>query len=314
MKKSKAGSARSVMLKVLSVLSAVVFLLSAAYLVTLAREHRNTVALNNELRGIYHESIEAGEERTFRQVIPNLLFGSALAEESVNPFGDMPVVVDEPIPNDIPQDVAYELQPAFVALRDRNPDTVGWITTGCGVDYPVVWRDNSFYLDHDFDGRSSNAGAIFLDERNSAEMSDDVLLIYGHNMRAGTMFGDLDEYRKFAVLKDAPIIELHSAWEREPRKYVYFSMFDASMTPTDPSYIKITQFNFDTPEAKQAHIDELVNRSMFDLPVDVNADDQLVCLVTCEYTHDDGRYLLYARELRPEETEEDIRAQFAALM
>ena len=220
---------------------------------------------------------------------------------------EMPAIADEVIVT--PEPVYGELQEKFVPLLDQNPDTIGWITTGFNVDYPLVYRDNKFYLDHDFDGKSSNQGAIFLDARDSDDLSDDVLLIYGHNMRSGTMFGDLDEYRQLSNVKAYPFVEIQSAWESEPRKYVYFSMFDASMNKGDSSYIKITQFNFDTPEEKQAHIDELMQRSNFDLGLDVNADDQIVCLVTCSYSHDNGRYLMYARSLRADETEESIKAQ-----
>ena len=219
----------------------------------------------------------------------------------------MPAIADEIIVTPEPQ--VGVLQEKFLPLIEQNPDTIGWIITGFGVDYPLVYRDNKFYLDHDFDGMSSNQGAIFLDERDSKEMIDDVLLIYGHNMRSGTMFGDLDQYRQLSSVKQYPFIELQSAWDPTPRKYVYFSMFDASMNKNDSSYIRITQFNFETPEEKQAHIDELISRSNFDLGLDVNADDQLVCLVTCSYSHDNGRYLMYARSLREDETEESIMAK-----
>ena len=174
----------------------------------------------------------------------------------------------------------------------------------------MLYRDNSFYMDHDFYGQSSNAGAIFLDVANVPEMSDDSLLLYGHNMKNGAMFGDLDFFREKSYLAKYPIISLQSAWEAEPRQYAIFSLFDASMNKTDPSYIRIRQFNFDTDEEKLAYIQELQSRSIIDVPLEVGAEDQLVMLVTCSYSHDNGRFLMVARQLRDGETAEDIAALY----
>lgn len=202
------------------------------------------------------------------------------------------------------------LQPQFELLYAQNNDLIGWIKAGKDIDLPVLYRDNEFYMDHDFYGAYSSAGSIFLDERNSSDMSDDHMLIYGHNMKNGSMFGTLKAYREVSYLRQYPIISLQYAWESEPRKYVLVSLFDASMTPTDPSYIKITEFNFDTAEEKQNFIDAMLRKSTYDIPLDVTADDQIITLVTCSYTHDDGRYLLTARLLREDETEEQIMQLF----
>ena len=208
---------------------------------------------------------------------------------------------------------AHVLREDFEGLYEINDHVIGWITTGGNVDYPVLWKenDNDFYMTHDFNRDSDSAGSIFLDKRNVPEMTDDELLVYGHNMRSGAMFGDLDMYRDEDYLKANPMITLQNAYEGEPRKYVYFSMFDASMNSGDRTYIKITQFNFDTPEAKQEYIDTLLARSMYEMPIDVNADDQIVTLVTCSYSNDNGRFLLTGRALREGETEEEIRKLFA---
>ena len=105
----------------------------------------------------------------------------------------MPEVSDELLST---QGTDSEIQPEFQELYELNSAVVGWIQVADCVDYPVLWRDNSYYMDHDFYGKSSTSGSIFLDARNNSDMSDSVLLIYGHNMRSGEMFGDLDRYRE----------------------------------------------------------------------------------------------------------------------
>lgn len=224
----------------------------------------------------------------------------------------VPTEVPTAAPTKVPEPV---MQEKFVDLYEQNDDLIGWIKVNDKIDYPMLWLegDNDFYMTHDFDGNKSEAGWIFLDKRDQPDMSDDHLLIYGHNMRNGSMFGLLDEYRYLDHIRKNPIIEIQSAWESEPRKYVLISLFDASMNKDNSSYIKITHFNFDDPEEKQEFIDKLKKRSMYKLPCDANADDQLVTLITCEYSHPNGRFLFICRELREDETEEQIRELYAKI-
>ena len=219
---------------------------------------------------------------------PELVALSAV-ESTPNPF-DMPAAFDMPIAVDTP--IERVLQSQFEALYAQNSDLIGWIKMADSVDYPVLYRDNSFYMDHDFYGQYSQAGSIFLDARNGMYMDDSAMLIYGHNMRSGEMFGDLDAYRETKYLCKYPIISLQSAWESEPRQYVLISLFDASMNKSDPSYIRIIRTAFDTDEDKQAFIDEMRARSVYDIPLEADANDQLLTLVTCSYTYDNARYLV----------------------
>lgn len=241
---------------------------------------------------------------------PELVALSAV-ESTPNPF-DMPAAFDMPIAVDTP--IERVLQSQFEALYAQNSDLIGWIKMADSVDYPVLYRDNSFYMDHDFYGQYSQAGSIFLDARNGMYMDDSAMLIYGHNMRSGEMFGDLDAYRETKYLCKYPIISLQSAWESEPRQYVLISLFDASMNKSDPSYIRIVRTAFDTDEEKQAFIDEMRARSIYKIPLEADANDQLLTLVTCSYSHDNGRFLLFARQLRDDETEESIMEQFKSLL
>ena len=239
------------------------------------------------------------------------LVALSAVENTPNPF-EMPAAFDMPIAVDTP--IERVLQSQFEALYAQNSDLIGWIKMADSVDYPVLYRDNSFYMDHDFYGQYSQAGSIFLDARNGMYMNDSAMLIYGHNMRSGEMFGDLDEYRETKYLCKYPIISLQSAWESEPRQYVLISLFDASMNKSDPSYIRIIRTAFDSDEDKQAFIDEMRARSVYDIPLEADAGDQLLTLVTCSYTYDNGRFLLFARELRDDETEESIMEQFQSLL
>ena len=85
----------------------------------------------------------------------------------------------------------------FDGLRAINGDIVAWIQIpGIGVDYPVVQgKDNEHYLHYTFDRKANKAGSIFLDYRNRADFTDSKVILYGHNMKDGSMFSNLKKYR-----------------------------------------------------------------------------------------------------------------------
>ena len=84
----------------------------------------------------------------------------------------------------------------FAALQQINPDIVAWLRIPGVLDYPVVQgTDNSYYLHHTFRKEYNIAGSIFLDARNMADFSDSKNIIYGHNMRNGSMFHVLRKFQ-----------------------------------------------------------------------------------------------------------------------
>lgn len=92
----------------------------------------------------------------------------------------------------------------FDGLRAINGDVVAWIQIpGIGVDYPVVQgKDNEHYLHYTFDGKANKAGSIFLDCRNRADFTDSKVILYGHNMKDGSMFSNLKKYQDVAFRKE----------------------------------------------------------------------------------------------------------------
>lgn len=91
----------------------------------------------------------------------------------------------------------------FEELRKINEDIVAWIQiSGIGVDYPVVHgEDNEYYLHHTFQKEANKAGSIFLDYRNRADFTEQRVIIYGHNMKDGSMFSSLKKYQD-SVLRE----------------------------------------------------------------------------------------------------------------
>ncbi len=92
----------------------------------------------------------------------------------------------------------------FDGLRAINEDIVAWIQIlGIGVDYPVVQgKDNEHYLHYTFDGKANKAGSIFLDYRNRSDFTDSKVILYGHNMKNGSMFSNLKKYQDAGFRKE----------------------------------------------------------------------------------------------------------------
>ena len=220
-------------------------------------------------------------------------------------------VVDEPLPTPNENTIVLSLptepppQESFAELLRYNPDTVGYLSIGEIVDLPVVQRenDNEYYLTHAYSGEEAREGALFLDGAN--RLSDENIIIYGHNMRNGTMFGELSSFGEREFLLKNAVVRFDTLYENA--LYVPFAMFEASMDEDDGHYFDVRQIVFDETTF-ELFVLKLRGRSVFDVPVEVEYGDQLLTLVTCSYNDDDGRYIVALRKLREGETEEEMRA------
>lgn len=199
--------------------------------------------------------------------------------------------------------------PEMAALYYDNTDLIGWINISGVLDLPVVYRDNSYYLKHDFNKQKNTSGTIFLDENHPFKARTQNLLIHGHNMRDGSMFGRLVQYKSNpSFLRTNCLIDFSSIWAHET--YVIFAVLQVSMTPSDPAFLNyFTHATFRTDAAFAAYIDELASRSMYAVPVDVRPEDALITLSTCL---DKDRLIIVARRCRENETPQRLRELVSA--
>lgn len=226
-----------------------------------------------------------------------------------------PVAMDEPIGTRSPETYIYALptappvQQAFSQLVQYNPDTVGYLDIQGLLSLPVTQRenDNEYYLDHNFECSESSEGCLFLDGVNRLVPEDDCLIVYGHNMKNGAMFGRLDSYESPQFMKTHPLVRFDTLYEN--RLYVPFAAFTASMKPGDGHYFDVRQFVFDETQFELFTL-KMQTRSAIRLPVDVRYGDRLLLLVTCDYTNREGRFILGLRQLRAGESEDSIRQLF----
>ncbi len=212
-----------------------------------------------------------------------------------------------PVPQILPayQSVGNEIAADLQELYEKNPDLVGWLKIPDGVvSAPVVYRNNSYYLDHDFYKRKSVAGALFLDENHPLAADTQNLLIYGHNMHDGTMFGHFGRYRRESYWQENCFVRFSTLYAEE--YYVIFAVVYTSTDPTSPAYVNFAGHpTFHTVREFDAYMEDLKAHSLHPWRIDVNASDALLTLATCL---DDERIVLVARRARAGETMEGLTA------
>ncbi len=173
-----------------------------------------------------------------------------------------------------------------------NPDFAGWIrVAGTRIDYPYVrGNDNEEYLKTDFYGQPAKAGTVFLDYRNLGGSGEAHTMLYGHNMKNGTMFHDLVKYHDADFLRENPIITLTDLYGE--RTYRIFSVYEIS---ADDYTLPL---EFATPADYTTLLQDLSRRSMHEagpLP----GESQLLSLITCSYGVDNGRTIVHAMAVEP---------------
>ena len=173
-----------------------------------------------------------------------------------------------------------EVLPAMASLQERNGDLVAWLEIRGQVDLPVVYRDNEWYLNHDFENRSSPAGTLFLDQRHPLEARTQNLLIHGHNMKDGSMFGRLIRYLDRDFWKKHSLLSLTTLWEKET--YLIFAVMVVPDDPRKDGYVNY--FSHPTFASDADFRNYLLKvQTCSRLPADqsVQPDDALLTLSTC---------------------------------
>ena len=177
----------------------------------------------------------------------------------------------------------------YDALAAINPDFIGWLyLDGTVINYPVVQgEDNTYYLNHVFEGEQHKYGSIFMDSRNHARFWDTNTVIYGHRMNSGAMFGSLIEYKNQEYYDQHPVFMLYTK-EQIYRLEVFAAYeIDAKM--------ENVPFNFTTDEAYRAYLDSAMEQSDIQTGVSVDVTERIVTLSTCTKTSQSKRFIVQAK-------------------
>lgn len=177
----------------------------------------------------------------------------------------------------------------FTALLQQNPDTVAWIRFApepAEISYPVVQgKDNEQYLHQTFYGRENASGAIFLNAYNRADFTDRNTVIYGHRMKNGSMFRNLEDYQE------------RSFWEKNPYFYIYTpDGYELKYHIFSTGVVKDTSDTYQTQFGSEQEFQEFLSMTKknaeYDTGIEPGMDSRIVTLSTCTRASDEHRYVV----------------------
>ncbi|MCI5751102.1 MAG: sortase [Oscillospiraceae bacterium] len=194
--------------------------------------------------------------------------------------------------------------------KNINPDVVGFMELeGCGIAQPVVQTDdNEYYLTHTYYNGVNQAGSIFMDHRCTVteDYVSPSIVLYGHNQRDGTMFGNLKKYKyDIDFYTENPIITFNT--EFESGQYVIFAYFVTNTLEKQDSNGEVFHYHdyietLSDPLTFGWYMKQVRKRNQIISPVDVTYGDRLLVLSTCSNEYADSRFVVFARLLREGET------------
>ncbi len=187
--------------------------------------------------------------------------------------------------------------PSISALKEINPDIVGWIMIDeTNIDHPLLQcSNNDYYLNHTYTEEYNDTGSIFLDYHNDADFADQNTVIYGHARLDGTMFAQLKKYKKQTGYDESPIITIILEG-----KIFYYHVFSANIVEASYDYRATSYEDF------LGYIELMRDSSLIESSAVVKADSTIITLSTCTTEVEDGRLAVLAVLLNPDGEEIDL--------
>lgn len=181
-------------------------------------------------------------------------------------------------------------------LKKINNDFVGILTIpDTVINYPVMYTKSDYYLRKSFDKKQSDAGTLFIDKYNTIDPIDDNIIIYGHNMKNGTMFHELLNYKDESFYND--------------HKYIYFSnlsgneiyeviavFYSKVYYETDKVFKYYKFYNANNVDEFNDYVKNIKKLSIYDTGFHGTYGDKFITLSTCEYSQENGRFVVVAKK------------------
>ena len=186
----------------------------------------------------------------------------------------------------------------YKKLYSQNKSLIGWLKIDdTNIDYPVMQTvNNEYYLDHNYTQEYDKNGSIFLDKDCDITNPGTNMIIYGHHMKSGKMFGNLDKYSSKKYYEEHPVIQFDTIYEEGIYQIMY--VFRSRIYNEDEIVFKYYQFfEAATPEEFDSTMQEMANISLYDTGVTATYGDKLITLSTCDHAEEDGRFVVVAKKV-----------------
>ena len=197
----------------------------------------------------------------------------------------------------------------YVDLYEANSDIIGWITVdGTKIDYPVMQTqdDPEFYLRRNFQKEHATAGVPFMDASSDIFVPTSNFLIYGHNMKNGTMFHDMLKYKDKSFYQEHKTFRFDTIYKGGQGTYEIIAAGYSKFYPEDSDAFKYYQYAGITSRSDfNEYLKGVKGLSEYNTGVSAEYGDQLVTLSTCAYHEKNGRFFIVgkrtdAKQVKPQ--------------
>lgn len=196
-------------------------------------------------------------------------------------------------------DTLPDILPEYQTLYSLNKRLIGWVKIDdTYIDYPVLQTvNNDYYLNHNFDQEEDKNGSIFLDKDCSIYPRSTNLILYGHHMRSGRMFGQLNKYSSEKFYEEHKYIQFDTIYEKGTYEVMY--VFRSKIYEESEIVFKYYQFTDAVSETEfESNMKQMADMSLYDTGVSAEYGDELLTLSTCDYYTSDGRFVVVAKKIR----------------
>ena len=203
----------------------------------------------------------------------------------------------------VDEEEAPEILPEYIDIYNKNKRLIGWLEiadigiNGAVLSLPVMQTvDNEYYLTHGFNQENDKNGCIFMDCNCDALKPSDNLILYGHHMMSGNMFGNLVKYEDYNFYLTHKTFKFDTIYEHG--EYEVMFAFRTSLKTDDDISFKYYQFiDANGAEEFNSYMNEMASMSLYDTGVTAVWGDQLLTLSTCVYEEKNGRFAVVARKI-----------------
>ena len=197
------------------------------------------------------------------------------------------------------EDLDLEVLEEYQTLYNKNKSLIGWLKIDdTNIDYPVMQTvNNEYYLDHNYNQEYDKNGSLFMDKDCDVVHRNTNLIIYGHHMKSGKMFGNLNKYSSEDYCKKHPAIQFDTIYEKGTYEVMY--VFRSRIYNEDEIVFKYYQF-LDAASEKEfnSNMQAMAELSLYDTGVTAGYGDELLTLSTCDNAEADGRFVVVAKRVQ----------------
>lgn len=249
------------------------------------------------------------EDQKLEESMPSIEPESRLENETMEtpkePEEEKQSQEKEAVEKEMTEEEKYKLE-NLKGLAEQNTDLVGWLSIAdTGIDYPVMQTEDDYYLNHNFNKQENAYGLPYLSKYCDLDKPSDNLIIYGHNIKNGKMFGALLQYESQDFYEKHSVIQFDTL--TECRQYEIIAVFKASIEPGSKNEFQYYRFiDASNEEIYNKFIEAAKKASLYPIDKTAGYGEKLLTLSTCDNVSDEGRFVILAKYIEPERMEKPL--------